>query len=70
MPFGKIKLFNEKSAFGFIIEEEPGKEMCVHAKALLETLYSRPWNFCPSTKSCSLPSPMALRLTNTNLMCL
>lgn len=35
MPLGKIKFFNEKSGFGFIIEKESGKEIYVHAKDLL-----------------------------------
>jgi cold shock protein len=38
MPFGKIKFFNEKSGFGFIIEKESGKEIYVHAKDLLSAV--------------------------------
>jgi len=38
MPTGKIKFLNPKSGFGFIVENESGKEIYVHIKDILGSL--------------------------------
>lgn len=38
MLTGKIKFFNAKSKFGFIVEEKTGQEYYVHIKELKEPL--------------------------------
>jgi CspA family cold shock protein len=35
---GKVKFFDEKKGFGFILEGETGKEYFVHATALIDRI--------------------------------
>ena len=36
MPTGKVKFFNERKGFGFIVDDEPEHEVFVHATGLTE----------------------------------
>ena len=36
MPNGKVKFFNETKGFGFIRDNETGKEVFVHATGLID----------------------------------
>ncbi len=36
MPAGKVKFFNAKNKFGFITEQESGREYYVHIKDLID----------------------------------
>lgn len=36
MPTGKVKFFNAKNKFGFITEQENGREYYVHIKDLID----------------------------------
>lgn len=38
MSTGTVKFFNETKGFGFIVEDESGKEVFVHKTGLLETI--------------------------------
>ena len=36
MPTGKIKFFNERKGFGFIVDDETHQDVFVHATGLME----------------------------------
>ena len=38
MSKGKVKFFNETKGFGFVVEEETGKEYFVHVSGLIDKI--------------------------------
>lgn len=38
MPTGKVKFYNEKKGFGFVIEDETQKDIFVHASGLVDKI--------------------------------
>jgi CspA family cold shock protein len=38
MKTGKVKFFNESKGFGFIVDEETGKEIFVHVSGLVDEI--------------------------------
>lgn len=38
MPTGKVKFFNETKGFGFIVDDESGKEYFVHISGLIDEI--------------------------------
>ncbi|MEZ5198186.1 MAG: cold shock domain-containing protein [Bacteroidales bacterium] len=38
MKTGKVKFFNESKGFGFIVDDENGKELFVHVSGLIDEI--------------------------------
>jgi len=38
MPTGKVKFYNEKKGFGFVIDDETQKDIFVHASGLIDKI--------------------------------
>ena len=38
MPTGKVKFYNEKKGFGFVIDDETQKDIFVHASGLVDKI--------------------------------
>lgn len=38
MKTGKVKFFNESKGFGFIVDDEDGKELFVHVSGLIDEI--------------------------------